>query len=106
MKRYTLHYNSQCSECARLAQWNRRLDWLSRFERTTAPSVLGTPDVGDIHVVDDESGNVFSGVYATQVVFRNIPALWPMALVMKLPFVFRRAARRKPGCNGETCALQ
>ena len=44
MKRYSLHYNSQCTECARLAELNRRLDWLSRFERTTVPSTLGTPE--------------------------------------------------------------
>jgi hypothetical protein len=106
LKRYTLHYNSQCSECAKLAQWNARLDWLRRFDRTTAPSMLGTPDIGDIHVRDTESGAVSSGAYATQVVFQNIPLLWPLALAMKLPFVFRMAARRKPGCNGQTCAVQ
>jgi len=105
MKRYSLHYNSHCTECARLAELNRRLDWLSRFERTTVPSTLGTPEVGDIHVVDHQTGKVYSGAYATQVVCQNIPAYWGAALLMKIPFVFRRVARHKPGCNGESCTV-
>lgn len=81
------------------------MDWLRRFERTTAPSTLGIPEVGDIHVVDRESGRVFSGAYATQVVCRNIPAYWVIALFLKLPFVFKRLTRQKPGCNGDACAV-
>lgn len=42
--------------------------------------------------------------YATQVVCQNIPAYWPMALLMKLPFVFKKIASQKPGCNGDSCA--
>jgi hypothetical protein len=68
--------------------------------------MLGAPAVGDIHVVDHESRRVFSGVYATQVVCQNIPAYWVMALLMKLPFVFQRMARQKPGCNGDMCAIK
>ena len=106
MSRYTLHYNSHCQDCVRLAQWNRRLDWLGRFERTTQPSPMGIPDIGDIHVVDNQKGKIFSGAYATQVVCQNIPAYWPLALLMRLPFVFRKVASQKPGCNGESCATQ
>lgn len=106
MKRYTLHFNSECADCAKLGEWNRRLDWLGRFNRTTAPSILGTPVVGDVHIVDHESSRVFSGAYATQVVCQNIPAYWVMALLMKLPFVFQRMARQKPGCNGDMCAIK
>lgn len=106
MARYTLHYNSQCADCGRLAEWNRRLDWLGRFERTAKPSPIGTPDVGDIHVVDNQEAKVFTGAYATQLVCQNIPAYWPIALLMKLPFVFNRAARQKPGCNGESCVTK
>jgi len=104
MARYTLHYNSRCQDCVRLAQWNLRLDWLARFERSTQPSPMGIPDIGDIHVVDNQSAKVFSGAYATQVVCQNIPAYWPMALLMRLPFVFNKVAGQKPGCNGERCA--
>ena len=103
MSRYTLHYNSRCQDCVKLAQWNRRLDWLGRFERTTEASSMGMPDIGDIHVVDHRTATVFSGAYATQIVCQNIPAYWPMALLMKLPFVFKQAARKKPGCNGDRC---
>jgi hypothetical protein len=28
---------------------------------------------------------------------------WGAALLMKISFVFRRVARHKPGCNGESC---
>lgn len=72
----------------------------------TAPSILGTPVVGDIHIVDRESSKVFSGAYATQVVSQNIPAYWVIALLLKLPFVFQRVARQKPGCNGDACAVK
>ena len=104
MTRYILHYNNRCQDCVRLAQWNRRLDWLGRFQRTTEPSPMGIPEVGDIHVVDTRDNRVFSGAYATQVVFANIIAYWPLALLMKIPPVFRRVASRKPGCNGDSCA--
>jgi hypothetical protein len=106
MTRYTLHYNSNCQDCVRLAQWNRRLDWLGRFGRTTEPSPMGTPEIGDIHVVDHQKSEVFSGAYATQVVCQNIPAYWPIALLMKLPFVFKRIARQKPGCNRDRCVVR
>ena len=106
MARFTLHYNSRCQDCVRLAQWNHRLDWFGRFERTIRPSPMGTPEIGDIHVVDNQKAQMFSGVYATQVVCQNIPAYWPMALLMKLPFVFNKVAGHKPGCNGDTCATK
>jgi hypothetical protein len=104
MARYILHYNNRCKDCARLAQWNRRLDWLGRFERTTEPSPIGIPQIGDIHVVDKQKNTVFSGAYATQVVCGNIIAYWPLAMLMRIPSVFRRVASRKPGCNGDSCA--
>jgi hypothetical protein len=66
---------------------------------------MGIPQVGDIHVVDTRDNRVFSGAYATQVVFANIVAYWPLALLMKIPLVFRRVASRKPGCNGDSCAI-
>jgi hypothetical protein len=106
MARYTLHYNSHCVDCRRLAEWNRRLDWLACFDRTTNPSVLGIPEIGDIHVIDHQTQKVYSGAYATKVVCRNIPAYWCVALVLSLPFVFERVARRKPGCNGEHCTTK
>lgn len=106
MKRYSLHYNSQCADCTRLAELNRRLDWFGRFERTTTPSALGLPAVGDIHVVDHQTGKAFSGAYATRLVCENIPAHWGAALLMKIPFVFQFIARKKRGCNGESCAIR
>lgn len=106
MSRYTLHYNRLCHDCVRMSLWNRRLDWLGRFERTTEPSPMGTPEMGDIHVVDRRTATIYSGAYATQRVCRNIPAYWPMALLMLLPFVFSKIASRKQGCNGDSCSLQ
>ena len=105
MARYVLHYNERCQDCVRLAAWNRRLDWLGRFERTTASSPMGIPEIGDIHVVDRQGDRVFSGAHATQIVCANIMAYWPLALFMKIPFVFERIASRKPGCNGDSCAI-
>lgn len=106
MHRYTLHYNSRCQDCVKLAQWNRRLDWLGRFSRTTEASPMGEPAIGDIHVVDHLTAKVYSGAYATQVVCLNIPAYWPMGLLMKLPFFFKQVASQKPGCNGDHCAIK
>jgi hypothetical protein len=88
VKRFTLHQNARGADCARLAEWNRGLDCLDRFERTIEPSSLGTPEIPDIHVVDHLGQRIFSGAYATDVVCRNMPPL----------------ARRKPGCDGESCA--
>lgn len=105
MKRYSLHYNGRCPDCAKLAEWNRRLDWLGRFDRTTEPSVQGTPEVGDIHVVDHRTNKLYTGAYATRVVCWNVPAYWGLAVLLTIPFVFRRMAQRKPGCNGDSCAL-
>jgi hypothetical protein len=106
MARYTLHYNSQCNDCRKLAEWNRSLDWLSRFDRTTAASILGIPEVGDIHVMDHKTQKVYSGAYATKVICRNIPAYWCVALFLELPFVFQQIVRQKPGCNGENCTAK
>lgn len=106
MKPYTLHYNPQCSDCVKLARWNQRLDWLNRFERTVAPSSLGLPEPGDIHVIDNQTGQVYTGAYATRVVYSQLPASWGLALLLKLPFVFRRLSQRQPGCNGSTCEME
>lgn len=35
-----------------------------------------------------------------------LPAYWPLALLMKLPFMFQQVARRKPSCNGDRCAIE
>lgn len=106
MRRYTLHYNSLCQDCVRMGVWNKRLDWLVRFQRTSEPSPMGMPEIGDIHVVDHRTATIYSGAYATERVCRNIPAYWPMALLMLLPFVFNKFASRKPGCNGNSCTIQ
>jgi hypothetical protein len=105
MPRYKLHYNEGCPDCVKLARVNARLDWLRRFERTTAPSPNGTPEIGDIHVVDTRTGVIFSGAYATRVVCQNIPLLWPAGLAMAIPAVFRKMEHSKPGCNGDRCSL-
>ena len=47
-----------------------------------------------------------AGVYATQIVCQNIPTYWGVALLTTLPGIFKRVARQKPGCNGDSCATK
>ena len=64
----SLFYNANCPDCVRQAKRTARLDWLGRVELRTDGSPLGAVPVGEIVVVEKQSGRTFTGVYATRKV--------------------------------------
>jgi len=101
----TLFYNADCPDCARRAERTNRLDWLHRVRTSTDDSPIGQVPKGEIVVVDDGTGRVFTGVYATRAVCMQVPAYMPYGLALHIPPLLRIAGRGKMGCNGDACEV-
>lgn len=100
-----LYYNPNCPDCVRLAALTRRLDWLDRVELRADKSPLGDVPVGEIVVVEKETGGMFSGIFAIRKACLQIPLFLPYGLILFLPPVLKPAGRRKIGCSGDACAI-
>ena len=72
----SLYYNATCPDCVRQARLTARMDWLGRVALRTDESPLGEVPVGEIVVVETESGRAFTGVYATRKVCLQVPLLY------------------------------
>lgn len=105
MVRIALHYNSRCPDCVRQAQRTAQLDWLSRVELSTHESPLGEVPIGEIVVVDKQTNQVFTGIYATRKVCVQVPLYFFYGLLLYLPPIRAIAGRRHPGCNGDACTM-
>ncbi len=101
----TLFYNADCPDCGRRAERTATLDWLRRVRVSTDDSPIGSVPKGEIVVVDDNTGQVFTGVYATRAVCMQVPAYMPYGLALHIPPLLRIAGRGKMGCNGDACEV-
>jgi hypothetical protein len=105
MANITVHYNRHCPECARQAQRTAQMDWFSRVEFSTHESPLGAVPIGDIVVVDKQTRQVFTGIYATRKVCVQVPLYFLYGLLLYIPPIRAIAGRKKPGCNGDACSV-
>ena len=101
----TLFYNADCPDCARQAERTTRLDWLRRVRVSTDDSPIGRVPRGEIVVVDDDTGRVFTGVYATRAICMRVPAYMPYGLALHIPPFRWIAGRGRKGCNGDACEV-
>ena len=101
----SLYYNATCPDCTRQARLTARMDWLGRVELRTDESPLGAVPVGEIVVVEKESGRAFTGVYATRKVCLQVPLLYLYGLALYLPPVRALFGRDRQGCNGDACEI-
>jgi hypothetical protein len=84
---------------------HHRFDWLDRFEDTTEVPATGPVQLGEIAVKDLATGETLRGAECFRLLCRNIPAYWPVLLLLHLP-AFRRAIEREiGGCEGDACEL-
>lgn len=105
MKSILLYRNPGCAKCARFARMHHRFDWLNRFEDTTEDLVTGPLRMGEIAVKDLAAGETLKGAECFRLLCRNIPAYWPVLLLLHLP-AFRRSIEREiGGCEGDACEL-
>ncbi len=103
MAKITLHYNRHCSACARQAKRTAQMDWFSRVECSIHESPLGAVPIGEIVVVDKQTNQVFTGIYATRKVCLQVPWYFLYGLLLYIPPILALAARSNPGCNGDAC---
>ena len=102
---YILYYNKDCKDCEKQAQRTASLDWLKRFEISTEVPPCGELELGEIAVIDKRNQKIYTGGYASRVICLNVPAYYPIGLLMYLPPIFKLFDRGKHGCNGDSCAL-
>ena len=105
MKRVTLFHHPNCARCLKIARVHRTMDWLRRVEFSTADPPTGPLVPGEIAVRDEATGRVFAGVAAVDRLFREIPAYWPLRLLLRCPPVARRVDREVRGCADGSCAV-
>ena len=105
MKAILLYRHPDCTKCAGYARMHHRLDWLDRFEDSTEVPATGPLQLGEIAVKNLATGETWRGAECLRLLCRNIPAYWPVLLLLPLP-AFRRAVEREiGGCDDGSCAL-
>lgn len=105
MASITLHYNPECSACARQAQLTASLDWLGRVALSTADSPIGAVPKGRIVVVDARDERVFTGIFATRKICLQVPLFFLYGLLLFVPPLRRLAGGNDPGCDGDACEI-
>ncbi len=93
MKTVRVYRHPDCARCARYAARHRRLDWLDRFEDSTEPPAAGPVRKGRIAIQNLRSGAYFHDAAGFTYLFSQIPAYWPLLLLMWLPPLRRRMER-------------
>lgn len=105
MEQIILYYNRNCPDCVRQAKRTAQVDWLGRVELSTQESPLGEVPIGEIIVVDKQSNQVFTGIYATRKVCLQVPLFFAYGLLLYIPPIRKIAGRKKQGCNGDACQI-
>jgi len=102
--KYTLYYHGDCADCANQAATTRRLDWLNRIHSSTDTPPSGELNKGEIALVS-EHGEVFTHGYAMRKICLNVPAYFPLGLLLFFPPFLHLASKGRAGCNGDRCDL-
>ena len=115
VRRVTVCYDGGCGFCDRWVARLKRLDWFGRVDWTpiadgVAPKMEParlTEEMG----LRDENGEICYGADALEQLAHRLPALYPLALALKLPGMisaarvsYRRIARRRHSLGG--CPVQ
>lgn len=103
MTKIALYYNQNCPDCMHQAKRTNQMDWLGQIELLTEDLPLGEVPIGEIVVVEKQSGKVFAGIYATRKVCLQVPLFFLYGLVLYLSPIRKMAGRKKQGCNGDAC---
>lgn len=105
MNGVTLFYNAKCPDCVRQAHRTRKLDWFKRVELSTNASPIGKVPVGEIVVVRNPSGQVYTGAYATRMLCLQVPAYFVFGLALYVAPIRKMFGKDKVGCNGDACDI-
>jgi hypothetical protein len=98
MKRIRIYRNPACARCARMHQ---RLDWLGRVEVTTHPPPGRAPlKMGEIVVEHLGTRSLLEGIDAVRAIALQIPAYFPLRLLLRFPALARRADLEARGLSG------
>ena len=96
--RVVIWYDSACPICSREIAIMRRLDWLKRIEFVDLHA-LGADCPLDPAILlarfhaQDVDGRVMSGAEAFGLMWRQIPLLWPLGQLVRIPAVLALVER-------------
>lgn len=104
MARVLIHRHPDCERCARIARMHHRLDWLGRIGDTTrAPADRAPVRMGEIVVRDLQAGTLHEGLDGGRLIFRNVPAYWPLWALSFIAPIGRRMDADLRGCASGAC---
>ena len=126
----TALFDGNCIVCQSTRRTITALDWRHRVNfvdfhdrdawQSQYPQLNIKDMMGEIHVIDEDD-NVYTGIYATRRMLRELPLGWPLWLLLHLPgmetlgaALYRFVARRRyrinrlfgkplPGCDHGGC---
>lgn len=106
MKRIRLYRHHECEKCAGYARQHHRLDWLDRFEDSTATPATGPLRMGEIVVEDLSTGKIYRGIECMRLLFKQIPLYWLFLPLTYLPPVRTAIEKEVSGCGDNSCSTQ
>ena len=105
MAKIRLYRHPECARCADYARMHRWLDWLGRFDDSTAPPPTGQLRIGEIAVQDLRTGITLKGIECFCLLCKQIPAYWLLLPFTYLPPVRQRIENDIDGCSDGACNL-
>ncbi len=106
--RWTFYYDGECGMCAGFVRRARRLDlrerisWIPFDSPDWPPQYLTGDDLERSAWLVSDAGEVHEGFHAIRKLFRQIPALMPLGLLLHIPGIhvvgvplYRRVARNR-----------
>ncbi len=104
LARVRIHRHPDCERCARIARMHHRLDWLGRIEDTTrSPEGRAPVRRGEIVVRDLRTGTLHEGLAGGRLIFRHVPAYWPLLVLSFIAPLGRRMDADLRGCATDAC---
>ncbi len=85
MERITVYSNKDCAKCARTVRFQTYLNWLRRVRYSTDEPKCGPLRLGEIAVEDLRTGTISKGVEAVRQIYWQLPALWPLLPLLRIP---------------------
>ena len=99
VKTICLYLHPDCGRSARDARRFQKLDWLRRLDVSIEAPATGPLRLGEIAVQDLRTGATMKGSDCYELLFRHIPACWPLLPLLHIPAVRDYAKREANGAD-------
>ena len=92
IRKLTLYYDDDCGFCKKSLSFIKRFDIFNLIQLVPSYKVIDSSFIDGSRIniemgAKDENSEIYYGADAFEQVFSKIPLFWPIAILMKIPFI-------------------